>query len=212
MKGIEKINYNVSKDNENKCMDACNYIIKHRVGSLGCQACDYHLLHNEFEHYIYCGYNGKLKKSENKIRIYLAGALFSIAEINYNIALKVHIENTIQNVIVFLPQDECKDLSLSKDIYNKCVEGVENSDVIVAVCEGTDVDSGTAFEIGMSKALKKPIILIRSDFRNRGDDFSYNLMLSQSADYLIQESSLYEIVKEIQSAIENIQEKMYGVK
>lgn len=43
-------------------------------------------------------------------------------------------------------------------------------DLVVAVLDGVDVDSGTASEIGFAYALGKPVAGLRSDFRLAGDN------------------------------------------
>lgn len=52
---------------------------------------------------------------------------------------------------------------------NNC-KAIENSDCLIAVLDGTDVDSGTAAEIGYAAALDKKICGYRGDFRKSGDN------------------------------------------
>ena len=47
---------------------------------------------------------------------------------------------------------------------------IDSSDGILAVLDGTDVDSGTASEIGYAFALGKRILGYRGDFRLTGDN------------------------------------------
>jgi nucleoside 2-deoxyribosyltransferase len=49
-------------------------------------------------------------------------------------------------------------------------EAIQRADVIVAVLDGPDVDSGTAAEIGFACALGKPILGYRTDLRQSGDN------------------------------------------
>ena len=49
-------------------------------------------------------------------------------------------------------------------------EMIEASDGVFAVLDGSDVDSGTAAEIGYAAALGRPIVGWRSDFRSAGDN------------------------------------------
>ena len=49
-------------------------------------------------------------------------------------------------------------------------KAIEESDIIVAVLDGPDVDSGTAAEIGYASAFKKPVFGYRGDFRPGGDN------------------------------------------
>ena len=49
-------------------------------------------------------------------------------------------------------------------------KAIRKCDVIVAVLDGADVDSGTASEIGFAYALGKRIYGYRGDFRRAGDN------------------------------------------
>lgn len=46
---------------------------------------------------------------------------------------------------------------------------IEKADAILAVLDGTDVDSGTASEIGYAAALGRPVVGYRSDIRQSGE-------------------------------------------
>lgn len=134
-----------------------------------------------------------------RTKIYLAGALFSLAEKEFNLTLKNLLENTF-SVEVFLPQIECKDLEDNPTkIFEKCTEGIDISDIVIAILDGTDVDSGTAWEVGYSYVSNKTIIGIRTDFRQRGDDFGLNCMISKSLDSLIEENGMKDILKELEN-------------
>jgi len=52
---------------------------------------------------------------------------------------------------------------------------------MVAVIDGADADSGTAWEMGYAFALGKRVIALRTDFRSVGINEKVNLMLEQSA-------------------------------
>jgi nucleoside 2-deoxyribosyltransferase len=47
---------------------------------------------------------------------------------------------------------------------------IERSDAVLAILDGVDVDSGTAAEIGFAAALGKPIVGLRLDARQTGDN------------------------------------------
>lgn len=61
-------------------------------------------------------------------------------------------------------------IKLNRIIAENNKSGIIKSDGILAVLDGTDVDSGTASEIGYGAALNKKICGYRSDFRNSGDN------------------------------------------
>lgn len=49
-------------------------------------------------------------------------------------------------------------------------DAIKDCGLVFAVLDGSDVDSGTASEIGFAAALEKPVIGYRSDFRQSGDN------------------------------------------
>lgn len=131
--------------------------------------------------------------------IYLAGALFSTAEQDFNLKLKNEIETNF-DVEVFLPQKECAGIDSPTEIFKKCKEGIDKSNLMIAILDGTDVDSGTAWEIGYAYGTYtayEDIIGIRTDFRQRGDDFGLNCMISRSIEFLIEESDIDEIIENL---------------
>ena len=131
--------------------------------------------------------------------IYLAGPLFSHAELEYNRKLKDLLLK--KGFSVFLPQEDAEDTLNEREkqnqecIFNKCVEGVDDSDIVVAVLDGVDVDSGTAWEIGYAYAKEKPIIGIRTDFRFLSDGI-VNLMVEMAIVALARDED--ELVKIIE--------------
>jgi nucleoside 2-deoxyribosyltransferase len=64
--------------------------------------------------------------------------------------------------------------------------GIDSADMVLAVLDGTDVDSGTAAEIGYAFAKGKPILGYRGDFRLSADNegSTVNLQL----EYFIRQS------------------------
>ncbi len=121
--------------------------------------------------------------------IYLAGPLFTSAERLFNLKLESAIKKKLC-ADIFLPQRECAGLSEPGQIFLCCRGGVKESDAVIAVLEGTDADSGTAWEAGYAHGLGKPVIGIRTDFRQAGEDRGLNLMLSCGCDHLIIVNSL----------------------
>lgn len=73
-------------------------------------------------------------------------------------------------------------------------EFLDKSDMVVAVLDGTDVDSGTAYEIGYSIAKGKKVIGIKTDGRLHGKDQVVNLMIQESVKIV---KSLEELEKEL---------------
>jgi len=114
--------------------------------------------------------------------VYLAAPLFSEAECDFNRKLKGELHNL--GFKVFLPQEDSNNIKDEKKrqkiIFNKNLEGLGNSDIVVAVADGADVDSGTAWEIGYAFAKGKPVVGLRTDFRTLGKEGTVNLMIERS--------------------------------
>jgi len=126
---------------------------------------------------------GRRYMSIRKKTVYLAGPLFTHAELEYNRKLKDILHK--KGFSVFLPQEDAEDDSTEREkqnqesIFKRCVVGVDSSDIVVAVLDGVDVDSGTAWEIGYAYATEKPVIGLRTDFRTLSDGI-VNLMVEMS--------------------------------
>jgi len=112
------------------------------------------------------------------MRIYLAAPLFNSAERDWNAAVVAALRAAGHEV--FLPQEQEPGRDAA-GIFAGDVAGIDWSEVLVAIVDGADPDSGTSWEIGYAYR-KKPIILIRTDMRSTGSGgFGYNAMLSESA-------------------------------
>jgi nucleoside 2-deoxyribosyltransferase len=113
------------------------------------------------------------------MRLYFAGPLFSSAEQAWNAELARRLRDAGHEV--FLPQDQEKGKGAAA-IFRTDVDAIDWADALVAIMDGSDPDSGTAWECGYAYG-KKPVILVRTDFRTWRDDteMPYNPMLTQSA-------------------------------
>ena len=117
-------------------------------------------------------------------RIYLAAPLFSEAERDFNRKLyKILTSHFFQ---VYLPQEAGDDTcsrshEAHREIFQKHVEAFRSIDIVVAVVDGADADSGTAWEMGYAYGTGKPVIALRTDFRMAGRCEHVNLMLEKSA-------------------------------
>ncbi|NOR16371.1 nucleoside 2-deoxyribosyltransferase [candidate division WOR-3 bacterium] len=115
--------------------------------------------------------------------VYLAAPLFSDAECDFNSMLSDELEGI--GMSVFLPQEHSNDSNSEQDarqesIFSKNVAAIDKADILVAVLDGVDVDSGTAWEIGYAYALGKPVYGLRTDFRTLGIEGVVNLMIERS--------------------------------
>lgn len=137
-----------------------------------------------------------------KKTVYLAGPLFTHAELEYNRKLKEVLLNN--GFSVFLPQEDAEDSVQEHEkqnqelIFIKCVEGLDASDLVIAVLDGADVDSGTAWEAGYAYSKGKPVIGLRTDFRELSDGI-VNLMIEMAIVALARnEKELLKIIEKYQ--------------
>lgn len=120
-----------------------------------------------------------VRRDTHAMRIYFAGPLFSAAERDWNATLAGALRAAGHDV--FLPQEQ----EPGKDaagIFATDVGGIDGADVLLAIMDGADPDSGTSWEVGYAYR-NKPIVLVRTDMRrDEGSGGSgYNPMLTESA-------------------------------
>lgn len=116
--------------------------------------------------------------------IYLAGPLFTQAERRWNRELARCLSAAIPSSRVVLPQDRARkfidgDKIDFDSIVHDCMSAIESCDVMIAVFDGPDADSGTSWECGYARARNKPIIGVRTDLRSSEDD-GVNAMLRRT--------------------------------
>ena len=112
------------------------------------------------------------------MKLYFAGPLFSAAERDWNAALEGRLRAAGHEV--FLPQDQEKGKDAA-GVFATDVGGIDWADALVAIMDGPDPDSGTAWECGYAYG-KRPVVLVRTDFRAQtGSGAPYNPMLTSSA-------------------------------
>lgn len=130
------------------------------------------------------------------MRLYFAAALFTQMERKWNRTLAQALEETMPGLDIILPQDFTPAEKHVGDklygaLFRMCVKGIEDADAVLAMIEGDEIDSGTAWEMGYAYARNKPVIGVRTDFRP-GADHGVNFMLSRSCRFVVQELSLQE--------------------
>jgi nucleoside 2-deoxyribosyltransferase/predicted secreted protein len=133
-----------------------------------------------------------------RFRVYLAGPLFSDAEKAYNLRISSLLQEHLFQV--YLPQligddTHSRDRKAHREIFETHRRALEHSDMVVAVIDGADADSGTAWEMGYAYARGIPVIAIRTDFRMAGRYERVNLMLEQSARVITDKAGLPGILK-----------------
>jgi len=149
-----------------------------------------------------------LEKALRQImKIYIASPLFTQAERRWNSQLADALEERGHSVS--LPQVIVRDL-ISPDgtfqadgLFQALTRELRDADVIVAVFDGADVDSGTSWECGFAFALGKPIVALRTDIRRGGDSpTDVNLMLAESATSIVHWPAFQQDLKPLAEAVE----------
>ena len=133
------------------------------------------------------------------MRVYLAAPLFSQMERTWNRALAGAAVVEHPDCVWVLPQDfrtagRFNDSRHYGAVYRRCLAEIDLADAVVAVLDGPDTDSGTAFEIGYAVARGKPVVGVRTDYRP-GADQGVNLMVARSCRYLVREFAFREDVR-----------------
>jgi nucleoside 2-deoxyribosyltransferase/predicted secreted protein len=134
----------------------------------------------------------------SQYRIYLAAPLFSDAERTYNLSVAGLLRDNFFEV--FLPQESCDDSETRNiedigQIFTANLNALKTADMLVAIVDGADADSGTSWEMGYASALGKKVIGLRTDFRRSGKNEKVNLMLEESAVVVTSTDNLLEIIK-----------------
>jgi nucleoside 2-deoxyribosyltransferase len=111
------------------------------------------------------------------MKIYIAGPLFCKAELDYNEQLAKYLSD--HGFATFLPQrDGYKQTELEKTIsktkssekiFEKDVQELKSSDVVVFNIDGRVPDEGACVEIGIGYALGKECVGLKTDVRGAFD-------------------------------------------
>jgi len=133
----------------------------------------------------------------SRYRVYLAAPLFSEAERSYNTALADLLRQHLFEV--YVPQETGddtahRDMPEHARIYDQNKKALHEADVVVAVIDGADADSGTAWEMGYATALNIPVFALRTDFRKVGTHEQVNLMLEQASTVVKNQEALLQAI------------------
>ncbi len=131
------------------------------------------------------------------MRVFIAAPLFSEAEREFNRKIDELLRSNGFETV--LPQRDIGDAWTEghRRVFEKDLAAIDGSDVVVAVLDGPDVDSGTAFEIGYSFARGKPVIGLKTDRRTFAPGEEVNNMILQAAARLVRDpASLPSAIRE----------------
>jgi len=120
------------------------------------------------------------------LNIYIAGPLFSESEIRYNLELDKFLNSLGYGT--FLPQRDgfklfdllSKGISPSEainTIFQKDLDVLRKSDIIVIILDGRVPDEGACIEIGFGYALGKECVGIKTDSRSLMDNLDNPLII-----------------------------------
>lgn len=151
---------------------------------------------------------------KHDLAIYFAAPLFTHAERLWNAEVARLLRSKGYRVI--LPQEGAMEMLAGKEsfsahtLFKLAVESLEECNIVLAILDSPDPDSGTAWECGYATKLGRPIVGVRTDLRKGGDDAErpVNLMLAQSCvDFISGSVSTVDcatLVDQIERAIKRI--------
>lgn len=130
-------------------------------------------------------------------KIYLSGPIFSIAEIAWGGRVKSFIEDRL-DVKVIWPHEIVPCKAGMREIFEANLKGLNETEVMVALLDGPQVDDGTAWEVGFFFQQGKKILGLRTDFRRAGETDSSRVNLMIECSCLSLASSLDELADDLQ--------------
>lgn len=105
---------------------------------------------------------------------YLANGLFSLGDRLTNQLIAARTRFVVPGVDLFVPQEqeinEKSSFADSRAIAKADSKALLESDFMIAVIDGAEIDSGVAAEIGMFSTTGKPIFALFTDIRQQGRD------------------------------------------
>jgi nucleoside 2-deoxyribosyltransferase len=138
------------------------------------------------------------------MKLYFAGPLFTTPERTWNAEVVAGLRAAGHEI--FLPQEKEPGLDAA-GIFATDVGGIDWADGVVAIMDGADPDSGTCWEVGYAYGCRKPIVLVRTDFRDlAGTAGPYNPLMAQSATVRVDlpAGSTTEVIAAILEALSTI--------
>lgn len=107
------------------------------------------------------------------MKAYLANGLFGMGDRLLNSLIATEVRKEIRGIDLYLPQenDAINDKSSYADsiaIAEADMEKLKESDFLIAVIDGVEIDSGVAAEIGAFYMMNKPIFALFTDVRQQG--------------------------------------------
>src|SRR5574337_221403 len=131
-----------------------------------------------------------------KLVVYIAGPLFTPAERLYLEAMANEFEAA--GFLTYLPHRDGglagADKANTSSFFKSDISGIDKASIVVAVLNGKEVDSGTAFEVGYAYAKGKALFGIYEDTRIADPQTHINLMLTNSTSIFNNRNELLKAV------------------
>ncbi len=144
------------------------------------------------------------KSLTEKVSVYLAGPLFSRAEIDWAGYLKEEIDSALGDRVEVLWPFEIAS-GTAEDIFEANLAALRRSPLMVAILDGPMTDDGTAWEVGCHYALFGPrAVGIRTDSRKAGETpvSKVNLMIEESCRAVV--GDLPALIRELVAVLEEM--------
>ncbi len=136
------------------------------------------------------------------MKIFLAAPIFSLAEREFNSKLAGELRK--KGYEVFLAQElgvlDSSDNDIKRKLFKEDLKALNESDIVVAVLDGMEVDSGVAFELGYAYAKGKKIVGVRTDHRCFSPYEEVNLMIEVPSK-IVRGKSVEELAEKIDNVI-----------
>ena len=133
--------------------------------------------------------------------VYIAGPLYTPGERSYLEILAQEIESI--GVTTYLPHRDTGIVPATErntvSFFKQDVQGINDAQILVAVLNGNDVDSGTAFEIGYAFAKGKTILGLYEDTRIADPRININPMIVNATHLFASRDKLIAELKSINS-------------
>lgn len=119
-----------------------------------------------------------------EVKAYLANGLFSIGDRYVNETLARQLREAIPTIDLYVPQEnpainDKSAFATSEAIAQADLAALAASDVLIAVIDGIEIDSGVAAEIGVFSTFNRPIVAVFTDVRQQGTTHPQKLEILQ---------------------------------
>ncbi len=135
------------------------------------------------------------------MKVYIAEPLFTPGERKY----AEEIDELVRNLgfDTYLPHRDAgvfeRSKSSSRTFFENDLKELKECAFVVAILNGTDVDSGTAWEIGYAYAMGKPVYGILEDTRKPNLDLLNPMIVNSIVKIALNKYKLKTTLKEIKS-------------